>query len=81
MKVHSFAQRDGNFFVCKLQPFHRQLWLACYEHSIPLIGELEDNECVEFDLEASNITKLGKLYFEKSREEYVYKLKTGGNQK
>ncbi len=56
MKIHVYLERQGHLAVCRLSLDHRWFWSSCYEGVVPLIGRnLQPNEVVEFDLEATNV--------------------------
>ena len=59
-KIHIYVERQDHLAICTLHPSHKMFWMCCYEGMVPLIEtELEKGECIEADLEVSDIKKLG----------------------
>ena len=59
MKI--YLKREEDLAVCKLEYNHKWFWTSCWKETKHLIGmDLEPDECVSFDLTATNIVRLGR---------------------
>jgi len=59
-KIHVWVERQVHLAICTLHPSHKMFWMCCYDGMVPLIEqELENGECIEADLEVSNVKKVG----------------------